>query len=99
MSVSTMAEKEPIALVVRLFPNEDYGFIKSPADNEEYYFHRNSVLHGDFDRLEIGTEVRFEPEMGEKGMQASTVQIVSKPGARASEKGSDAAKPPTGWEH
>jgi cold shock CspA family protein len=42
------------------------------------YFHRNSVLHGDFDRLSVGTEVRFSPEDGENGPQASSVQVVGK---------------------
>ena len=41
------------------------------------------MLQGDFPRLEIGTGVRFVEERGEEGPQASTVQIVDKPGARA----------------
>ena len=69
---------EPHGLVEKLSP-EGFGFIRS-FDNREVYFHRNSVLHGDFERLSIGTEVRFEPEEGEKGLQASSVQIVAKPG-------------------
>lgn len=92
------AHEEPRALVVRLFPEQDYGFIKSP-DGEEYYFHRHAVLHDDYDRLAVGTEVRFEAEMGEMGPQASSVQIVSKPGAREG-KGSDGDldEPPEGWQ-
>jgi len=70
---------EPHGLVEKLSP-EGYGFIRS-FDNQEVYFHRNSVLHGDFERLTVGTEVRFEPEEGDKGLQASSVQIVAKPGA------------------
>ncbi len=66
-------------LVEKLSP-DGYGFIRS-FDNLEVYFHRNSVLHGDFERLTVGTEVRFEPEEGDKGLQASSVQIVAKPGA------------------
>jgi cold shock CspA family protein len=90
--------EEPKAMVVRLFPEDDYGFIKSPSDNEEYYFHRNAVLHGDFDRLTPGTEVRFEPHMGEEGPQASSVQIVSKPGVAATSHPGEGAEPPAGWE-
>ena len=37
----------------------------------------------DFERLAIGTEVRFTPQEGEDGSQASSVQIVAKPGALA----------------
>ncbi len=68
------------ALVSRIFRGEGYGFLTT-LDGREIYFHRNSVLHGDFDRLEVGTGVRFTEEEGEKGPQASTVQIIDKPGA------------------
>jgi cold shock CspA family protein len=44
----------------------------------EIYFHRNSVLDADFDKLKIGTEVRFVEEAGDKGPQASTVKVVGK---------------------
>jgi ribosomal subunit interface protein len=85
------------ALVVRLFEADGYGFIKS-LDGEEIYFHRNSVLHDDFDRLEVATGVRFEAEEGEKGPQATTVQIVDKPGARAGKSDQTLIEPPLGWE-
>ena len=64
--------------VNKLFRDEGYGFIKS-VDGGEIYFHRNSVLHGDFDRLKIGTGVYFHREEGEDGPQASTLQIIDKP--------------------
>jgi cold shock CspA family protein/ribosome-associated translation inhibitor RaiA len=73
---------QPHGMVDKLFP-EGYGFIRTLGDNREYYFHRNSVLHGDFERLTVGTEVRFSPEEGEKGAQASSVQVVSKRGVGA----------------
>ena len=85
------------AFVVRLFPDRDYGFVKT-ADGEEVYFHRNSVLHGDFERLGIGTRVRYETEEGEKGLQASTVQILDKPGARTAPEGGPDDGAPMGWE-
>jgi cold shock CspA family protein len=71
--------EEPHATVVRLFPDKGYGFMQT-RDGRELYFHRNSVLHDDFARLRIGTAVRFEEEAGEKGPQASTVQIVDRRG-------------------
>jgi ribosomal subunit interface protein len=64
----------PRGRVVRLFPKEGYGFIAA-ADGHELYFHRNSVLEGLFDRLTVGTEVRFAEELGERGPQASTVAL------------------------
>jgi cold shock CspA family protein/ribosome-associated translation inhibitor RaiA len=95
--VKSASEEVTRAFVVRLFLDEGYGFIKD-TDGRELYFHKNAVLHGDFDRLEIGTGVRFEEEQGEKGLQASTVQIVDKPGARvgASEE-TPPIEPPLGW--
>ena len=84
------------ALVVRIFHDQDYGFLKTIND-EEVYFHRNSVLNDDFDRLEIGTGVRFQPEQGDEGLQASTVQIVDKPGARVKAAGDKDIGVPRGW--
>ncbi len=64
--------------VNKLFRDEGYGFIQS-VDGGEIYFHRNSVLHGEFDRLKIGTGVYFHREEGEEGPQASTLQIIDNP--------------------
>lgn len=68
-------EEAPRGKVVRLFPEEDYGFIDA-ADGREVYFHRNSVVNADFDKLDIGTEVTFVDELGGEGPQATTVKIV-----------------------
>jgi ribosomal subunit interface protein len=63
--------------VVRITPPAHHGFIEA-ADGREIYFHRNSVLDDGFDRLAVGTEVRFVEEPGDEGPQASTVRIVGK---------------------
>ncbi len=70
-------EMAPRARVSKLFPEEGYGFLQTP-DGVEVYFHRNSVLGGGFDRLQIGTEVSFVEERGERGLQASTVRLAGK---------------------
>jgi len=70
-------EASPHARVAKLFPEEGYGFLETP-DGHEVYFHRNSVIDSGFDRLEIGTEVRFAEEPGEQGPQASTVIVAGK---------------------
>jgi len=62
--------------VSKLWSYEGYGFIEAP-DGGEVYFHRNSVLHQAFDRIRIGSTVRFVEEVGEKGPQASTVTLVA----------------------
>jgi len=54
----------------------DYGFIATP-DGREVYFHRNAVIDG-FDALEVGAEVRFVEEAGEKGPQATTVHVAGR---------------------
>jgi len=68
----------PHGTVEKLFGEEGYGFIRTVEDDRQFYFHRNSVLHDDFERLTVGTEVRFTPELGEKGPQASSVQVVAR---------------------
>ena len=65
----------PTATVETLFPDEGYGFLAT-SDGKQVYFHRNSVLDGHFDQLQVGSSVRFAEEMGEQGPQASTVHIV-----------------------
>ncbi|NIR29983.1 MAG: HPF/RaiA family ribosome-associated protein [Gammaproteobacteria bacterium] len=67
----------PHGRIVQLYPEEGYGKIETP-DGRLVYFHRNSVLNGDFDKLEVGVEVRFAEEKGDEGPQASTVKIVGK---------------------
>lgn len=92
----TQAGSETTALVTRIFRDEGYGFIKT-LDGEEVYFHRNSVLFDDFDRLEIGTGVHCFVEQGEQGPQASTVKIVDKPGERAGKAPDTLIEPPLDW--
>jgi cold shock CspA family protein len=77
--VKTHPDQQVTAVVHKLFPNEGYGFLRTVDTQDEIYFHRNSVLHDDFDRLTIGLGVRYTAELGEKGLQATSVQIVDKP--------------------
>jgi cold shock CspA family protein len=72
-------ETAPHARVSKLFPREGYGFLSTP-DGREIYFHRHGVLHGAFDRLEVGTEVSFVEAAGKQGPQASTVKLVGRHG-------------------
>jgi cold shock CspA family protein len=61
--------------VVEKIFDEGYGFLRGTDDDRQVYFHRNAVLHGDFERLAVGMEVRFAPQEGDDGPQASSVQI------------------------
>ena len=72
-------EVPPHGKVARLFPYEGYGFIQTP-DAGEIYFHRNSLVDADFDKLEEGQEVRYvvAEKESDKGPQASTVKLIGK---------------------
>lgn len=70
-------EPPPHGRVLRLFPEDGYGFLAAP-DGHEVYFHRGALLGGRFDRLRVGEEVRYAEEFGEKGPQASTVVRVGR---------------------
>jgi cold shock CspA family protein len=63
--------------VTQLFPLEGYGFLQTD-DGREVYFHRHSVLDEAFERLEVGSVVRFVEEAGDKGPQASTVALAGR---------------------
>ena len=67
----------PRARITRLFPQKGYGFLTTP-DGRELYFYRDAVLKHAFGRLEVGAEVTFAEEQGEKGTQASTVKLPSR---------------------
>ena len=68
-------EGQTHARISALFPDKGYGFLTTP-DGREIYFHEHSVLNRKFKQLEIGMEVRFAEEMGEKGPQASSLTVV-----------------------
>lgn len=68
-------EEVPQASITSLFPELGYGFLTTPQ-NMQIYFHENSVVNTDFNRLEVGMKVRFEETQGEKGPQATTVAII-----------------------
>ncbi len=78
--VKAHAEQQTTAIVESVFPEQDYGFLRS-VDGEQIYFHRNSVIHNHWTSLKVGTGVRYVPQLGEKGLQASTVEVVEKRGA------------------
>lgn len=70
-------EIPPHGRVSKIFPDEDYGLIET-SEGELVFFHRNSLIEGGFEKLEVGCEVRFHIEQGDKGPQASTVHPVGK---------------------
>jgi len=66
-------------MVVRLFPQQNYGFIE--IDNSpELYFTRNAVVGGDFDELRVGMMVHVTraTDEGPMGPQASAVRLLDR---------------------
>lgn len=72
-----MAETLPKATVKDIFHIDDYGILET-TDGREIYFHRNSLVRGDFDKVEVGDVLRFSEELGDKGPQASTAYFVGR---------------------
>ncbi len=68
-------EAEPHGRIVRMF--RDHGFIES-STGDEVYFHANSVANDGFNRLNVGDEIRYSAETGEKGLQATVVKPAGK---------------------
>ena len=68
-------EEAPRGRLSKLFIDEGYGFLTA-WDGQEIYFHRNSVLGINFENLEIGMELRYVADLGEKGLQATTVRTI-----------------------
>ena len=63
--------------IVALHGDTGHGFIATP-DGREVYFHRNSVVGAEYASLDVGSEVRFSEEPGDKGPQATTVHLIGK---------------------
>lgn len=68
-------EEELLGRIARIFdePGGRYGFIETP-DGRDVYFHEHAVLDG-WDEIKVGDRVRYVEELGDKGPQASTVEI------------------------
>lgn len=67
------------ATVFRVFPSQDYGFLRTP-DGREIYFHRNSLIDADFNHLDPGTAVHYVEEEGQQGPQAASITLAKHKG-------------------
>lgn len=68
-------EQEVRAIITSINKEAGFGYITT-VGGREIYFHKNSVVNDEFNKLEPGKGVRFAEEMGDKGPQASTIQIM-----------------------
>jgi ribosomal subunit interface protein len=71
--VKTHAEKLH-GEIIRLFSNDDYGFIADLEENE-YYFNLSHLVDTKFFQLHIGDKVKFIPAVGNEGLQARRISI------------------------
>ena len=55
-------------------PEKDFGFLMT-KEGGLLYFHRNSLLAGDFEALTRGDEVTYVEAMGDTGPTASKVWV------------------------
>ncbi len=61
-------------IVVRLFPDEGYGFLKTPG-GLEVYFDRDSVTGDGWDRLDLDSDLDFSLMDGDKGPYAVNLTL------------------------
>jgi cold shock CspA family protein len=75
--VKTHEEDRAYARVVRLYPDQGYGFIET-RERLNIYFHRNVLRDAAFDDLTEGSEVLYTlaPDEGPMGPMASSVWTI-----------------------
>lgn len=74
------AENQSLGQIAEITPEQDFGFLLT-KEGGLLYFHRNSLLSGDFDELERGQDVYYNEDMGDTGPIATKVRIKSKSSA------------------
>jgi ribosomal subunit interface protein len=68
------AASEFLGQIADMPEGEDFGFLMT-KEGGLLYFHRNSVLSGNFDGLRRGDDVSYVEEMGDTGPTASKVRV------------------------
>lgn len=68
------AESQLLGQVADIDPKGEFGFILTNS-GAMLYFHRNSVLNGDFEALRRGSEVHYIEGAGDTGPTASKVRV------------------------
>jgi ribosomal subunit interface protein len=67
-------EAEYLGKVVRIFPDEGYGFIRR-VDGDELYFSSANLVNTTFSQLREGDAVKFIEELAAEGPQAKRVSV------------------------
>ena len=72
-------ESQSLGQIAEVTPEQDFGFLMT-KEGGLLYFHRNSVLSGDFDHLARGDEVHYNEDVGDTGPIATKVRVKQKDG-------------------
>jgi cold shock CspA family protein len=70
-------ENQSLGQVAEITPEQDFGFLLT-KEGGLLYFHRNSLLSGDFDDLKVGEYVHYNEDVGDTGPIATKVRVKSK---------------------
>jgi cold shock CspA family protein/ribosome-associated translation inhibitor RaiA len=68
------AESQSLGQIAEVTPGQDFGFILT-KEGGLLYFHRNSVLSGEFDSLSRGDQVHYNEDIGDTGPIATKVRM------------------------
>ncbi|MGA6966118.1 MAG: HPF/RaiA family ribosome-associated protein [Xanthobacteraceae bacterium] len=68
------AESQSLGQIAEVNPDQDFGYLLT-KEGGLLYFHRNSVLSGDFDHLSRGDEVHYNDDIGDTGPIATKVRV------------------------
>jgi ribosome-associated translation inhibitor RaiA/cold shock CspA family protein len=68
------AANEFLGQVAEMHPEQDHGFLMT-KEGGLLYFHRNSMLSGDFESLRRGQDVSYVEDVGDTGPIATKVRV------------------------
>ncbi|MBU1132652.1 cold shock domain-containing protein [Patescibacteria group bacterium] len=55
--------------------DKGFGFISREGEEKDLFFHSNDLVDVTFDELQIGAEVTFDVESGDRGPSAKNVKL------------------------
>jgi cold shock CspA family protein/ribosome-associated translation inhibitor RaiA len=67
-------ENQFLGQVAEITPGQDFGFLMT-KEGGLLYFHRNSLLTGNFDDLKRGDDVHYNEDVGDTGPIATKVRV------------------------
>ena len=71
--------------IAEIYPDRDHGFLLT-KEGGLLYFHRNSMLNGDFDALKLRDEVYYVEDVGDTGPLATKVRLKNASGEETAQQ-------------